>query len=838
MDIDNQALGDFIKRHRGVWVVAGVGCLVSLAIFGLLGRQLALHHQVEFEWAARERVRSLAQQAQHLLRALEPLGDLMRHQEPSSAADFRALAEPVLRRYPDLLTLAWARPMAPSPGGGDPFRLVYREPTGGRAPATAAQDPWTGQGALLSRARDLGGTVLGGRAPASWGGGGLLVARPVYGPGQPLDSPEQRRAALRGLVVGGFRLDELVRTAVSPLEPRGIHLLILDPAAPPGERLLAFYPSRLGTPPSFTEEDIGPILATTRLGLEARVSVADRVWSVYCLATPAYRSLEAFRHGPVSTLAAGLLFTALLTLYLVRMRENMFARQRMDRRLREREALFWQMTEAIDRVLWALSPDGTRFLYLSSACERLLGIPCEPLYQDASQLRDLVPHKDWWRLRALLAGLARDQRAGDLELRLPRPDGGMRWLRVQAFPILERGRLARVVGFAEDVTARRLAEKALRKSERDLRGLFNESPDILLTVDQQARILTMSRSVPGLPAAQAVGRGSELLVPETYREGYRQALAETLATGRIGHFRYATADGTWWEIRLVPVRQAKRVRAAMVIASDVSEQQNLQNQAIRSARLASLGVLAAGVAHEINNPNNAILFSAGLLGRAWRDALPVLEAYHEQHGDFSLGGLPYLEARAILARLAADVGHNAERIKRIIESLKHLARQGDEALDQRVALDAVLREAAMLLNNEIRRHTDVFRLETAPGLPPVMGNFQQLEQVFVNLILNALQALPERRRGVCARAYADRARAQVVVEVADEGVGVDASQRHRLTEPFFTTRADVGGTGLGLSISKSILDRHGGRFEIDSEAGYGTLVTVRLPVAGAQEGAP
>jgi PAS domain S-box-containing protein len=296
-------------------------------------------------------------------------------------------------------------------------------------------------------------------------------------------------------------------------------------------------------------------------------------------------------------------------------------------------------------------------------------------------------HRDWQRLRQLLARVGQRRAPASLELRLRREDHQTLWLRIQGFPVLEAGRLVRLVGFAEDITTQHLARRTLRKSARDLRTLFNESPDILLTVDREGRILSLSRPLPDFPAGSALGSRSELLVPEAFRGRYRQTLQQTLDSGKIGHFRYAAPAGTWWEIRTVPIRQAKQVCAAMVIASDVTEQQSLQSQAARSARLASLGVLAAGVAHEVNNPNNAILFSAGLLTRAWGDALPVLTAYHAAFGDFALAGLPFDEAGPTLERLAADIGRNAERIKRIIEGLKHLAVRGEEGLDQQVSLD-------------------------------------------------------------------------------------------------------------------------------------------------------
>ncbi len=266
------------------------------------------------------------------------------------------------------------------------------------------------------------------------------------------------------------------------------------------------------------------------------------------------------------------------------------------------------------------------------------------------------------------------------------------------------------------------------------------------------------------------------------------------------------------------------------------ERMRLKDQAQRHARLASIGVLAAGVAHEVNNPNNAIHFNASLLARAWHDAAPILREYLENDGDFSLAGLSYAREGESLGDLVEEIGYCSERIRRIVDNLKHLGREdpGDRrgVVDVRRAVDL----AAGLLRGEIRKATDRFEVHHAAPLPPVRGNAQELEQVFLNVILNALQSLPRADRGVSVTTGVDVVSGEVLVAVRDEGRGIPDQELARVTEPFFSTRADAGGTGLGLSISQTFVDKHGGRIDFASEVGVGTTVTVRLPVlADAEE---
>ncbi len=266
------------------------------------------------------------------------------------------------------------------------------------------------------------------------------------------------------------------------------------------------------------------------------------------------------------------------------------------------------------------------------------------------------------------------------------------------------------------------------------------------------------------------------------------------------------------------------------------QRMRLEDKAQRHARLASIGVLAAGIAHEVNNPNNAIHFNASLLSRAWHDVAPILRDYLESDGDFSLAGLSYAREGESLGDLIEEIGYCSERIRRIVDNLKHLGREdpGDRrrVVDVRRAVDL----AAGLLRGEIRKATDRFEVHHAGPLPTVLGNAQELEQVFLNVILNALQSLPRADRGVSVTTGVNAISEEVLVEVRDEGRGIPDRELARVTEPFFSTRADAGGTGLGLSISQTFVEKHGGRIDFTSEVGVGTTVTVRLPVlANAEE---
>ncbi|WP_245803979.1 transporter substrate-binding domain-containing protein [Geothermobacter hydrogeniphilus] len=253
-----------------------------------------------------------------------------------------------------------------------------------------------------------------------------------------------------------------------------------------------------------------------------------------------------------------------------------------------------------------------------------------------------------------------------------------------------------------------------------------------------------------------------------------------------------------------------------------------QQQLIQADKLSSLGVLVSGVAHEINNPNGLILLNLPLLKKAWDDTGPLLDEHYRQQGDFKLGWLNYSRMREEIPQMLEEMQQGAGRIRRIVEDLKDFARRDDAELDDAVDLNEVAAAALRLVDNSLKKATDHFRAELANDLPPFVGNAQRIEQVVVNLLINACQALTDKGQAIRLRtALQDDGR--LLLEIVDQGRGIDPEHLPKLTDPFFTTRRDHGGTGLGLSVSAGIVEEHGGQLEFASTPGQGTRVRLLLP---------
>jgi len=259
------------------------------------------------------------------------------------------------------------------------------------------------------------------------------------------------------------------------------------------------------------------------------------------------------------------------------------------------------------------------------------------------------------------------------------------------------------------------------------------------------------------------------------------------------------------------------------------EARDIQAKLIQANKMTSLGLLVSGVAHEINNPNNFIMANSQLLAKIWEDAQKVLREYYGEHGDFLIGGISFAEIDEKTPQMFTSIIEGTRRINNIVNNLKDFARQDRIVTECQVDLNRVATTAASLLLLQLNRYTDNFHLDLAEHIPLIPGDYQQLEQVVINLLLNAGQSLPDKNCGIWVTTGFDAAACQATITVRDEGRGIARDIASRVMEPFFTTKLDSGGTGLGLAISLSIIKEHNGSLVFDSEPGKGTTFIVKFP---------
>lgn len=255
-----------------------------------------------------------------------------------------------------------------------------------------------------------------------------------------------------------------------------------------------------------------------------------------------------------------------------------------------------------------------------------------------------------------------------------------------------------------------------------------------------------------------------------------------------------------------------------------------QAQLLQAEKLASLGTLVSGVAHEINNPNHFILSNITPLNRAWTEAAPLMDAYYRENGDFVIAGMNYSQARDTIPTLFKDIHEGSLRIKRIVDELRDYAREQPATLTESVDINRALQAAVNLLTPLLHKNTQHFVMMPGEGIPAFKGNLQRIERVIINLLKNACESLTDSAQGVEVSTCYDTAARQIILRVKDQGAGIREEDLPRLTTPFYTTKS--AGLGIGLSICAEIVREHSGTLEFDSVPGEGTTVTLKIPAPG------
>lgn len=405
----------------------------------------------------------------------------------------------------------------------------------------------------------------------------------------------------------------------------------------------------------------------------------------------------------------------------------------------------------------------------------------------------------------------------------------------------------RIIVSHENITVVKQTQAAISLSEQRFKSVIDNSPFALNLKDKQGRYLLANKQFEqwwDIDVEKIKDKTPYDLFPKNLAEALCLWDQEVLETGKV---LVQTTQASFCDDSLHDLEITKfpiidmdgRINGLGSIHVDITERKRLEQQTqwqyvklIQTNKMATLGTVAASIAHEINNPNNVVLLNADLLSQIFTDLLSVIDTIYSENKTLSLIGLPYSELRQEVPTLLDDVRQAAFRVQKIVDNLKHFSRPQNH--DNRSAYfdpNEAVRRSVALLNHVIVRKTQHFRLDLAKRISPVAGDSLKLEQVITNLLMNALQALPDSSRGVTVSTRMEPVENWVELVVSDQGIGIPGDLLHSVFDPFFTTKADSGGCGLGLSIVHSLIDDLGGRILLESDPNRGTEVYVRLPPA-------
>jgi PAS domain S-box-containing protein len=389
----------------------------------------------------------------------------------------------------------------------------------------------------------------------------------------------------------------------------------------------------------------------------------------------------------------------------------------------------------------------------------------------------------------------------------------------------------------QEIEKRRKIEEALKKSSYLLQNIFDGITDPLMMVgaDMSIKILNdAALKYYGVSETDAlVGeccfkslRGeakpcSDCQIPSAVLSG------EAKAFERKGFMNPDRIE----QVVIYPAKISESERTGAIIhISDITEQKLVQRQLIQSEKLASLGLLMSGIAHEINNPSNFITLNIPVMRDYMDEVMPIINDYAKNYKGFEWFGMSYSEFREDVYKLLDDIEYGASRITSIVSDLREFARMEDTKKLVWVGLKPVIEKAIGICKSQIKKRIKYLDVSIQGDLPKIFTNPKAVEQVLINLLVNAAQAADKEDSRIKLGMSLDKtSQNNLIIEVEDNGVGMDEKTKSKLFVPFFTTKQTGEGTGLGLYVSNNLVEGLGGSIEVESEPGKGSIFRVILP---------
>jgi PAS domain S-box-containing protein len=513
---------------------------------------------------------------------------------------------------------------------------------------------------------------------------------------------------------------------------------------------------------------------------------------------------------------------------------------------RERaEKLFRLVVESAPNGIVMVDSSG-RIVLVNSQLEKYFGYRREELLGQPVEM--LIPARlrarhDEYRRRFLNEHRARAMGLGRSLFGL-RKDGSEFPVEIGLSPV-ETEQQTHILASIVDISERVQFDQELQRMRSYLKNIIDSMPSVLVGVDVEGRVTEWNQSAEqatGVPTAQAIGQPFGALLPElesplgTLQESMRShspisTERLSLVTDRDGETRYA-------DVMVYPLA-TDGAAGAVIRVDDITDRVRIEQMMVQTEKMLSVGGLAAGMAHEINNPLSGVLQSSQNIQRRLSEELDANRQVAESLGvDLKLV-YRYLEVRGIL-EFVESIRQAASRASRIVADMLAFSRSTTtEFLPARIAeiLDTAVRLAAH--DYDLKKKYDFKDVEIVRDLDPeldtVICDPTEIEQVLLNLVKNAAQAMamgetpPPHRIILRTRKEGEYAR----IEVEDNGPGMDEMTRRRVFEPFFTTKAVGAGTGLGLSVSYFIVtEQHKGTIDVNSTPGQGSCFIIRLPIKG------
>ncbi|MCX6956060.1 MAG: CHASE domain-containing protein [Verrucomicrobia bacterium] len=890
---DRSAAQSVVLRERAAVLVVVIGGILSVLAFLAVRGQEREKSEADFARRAQNFTSIASDRLQRHQESLYTLRSLFHYSGEVTREEFGGAARDIISRQVGVQALEWivrlpgpdrerfesavraegfpgfqltervsGNTLRPAAARPEYFPVLYIEPYAGNEPALGFD---LVSGVTWSQLQEIAGTGLlasSGRLPlldrrggSSWG---YIMELPVYHVPLAADTPDARRAALRGFVFGIFRISDVLESFFKSGDAQGLEVLFLDRSATEDRQFLHYS----STSPRADHTAPPPTAGQMAAGLHLRVPLdhGGRKWELWFRPTPEWQAQQSGFRGWL-TLALGLALTgtagawffgaqrrsahverqvarrtAELSAVQEALQEDIQRREEIERQLRESEARLQAILDNSPACIFVKDPAGY-YVLANRPFELLVGRDQSGIIGQRDS--DLFP-----TTQAAIFG-SNDRLVLDAGIPMefeessPGPDGPRTHI-VQKFPLrATNGQIYALCGIATEITARKRAEAELQESRRQLGNLLGQLPGAAFRCgfDDNLTLLFGTEGLlplTGYPPADFLGGRVHLahLTVDEDRASTRRAVGEAMQARRSFEVEYRIRhrDGRvkWALVRGRPVfADDGSLRFIEGLAIDVTalksaeaEKLAFERQLLQTQKLESLGVLAGGIAHDFNNLLTAMLGNATLARLAVAADSPATS---------------HLDQIEAAARRAADLCQQM------------LAYAGKRTLVTRAtSLTELVRSTATLLSVSIHKNTRL-TLTLPDGLPAVMADASQLQQIVMNLVINAADAIGEKPGEIAVTTFVREASTELLraalhrpdlpagryvgLEVSDNGSGMTPETMARIFEPFFTTK--FSGRGLGLAAVLGIVQSHQGALYVESVVGRGSTFRLLLPASDA-----
>ena len=388
------------------------------------------------------------------------------------------------------------------------------------------------------------------------------------------------------------------------------------------------------------------------------------------------------------------------------------------------------------------------------------------------------------------------------------------------------------------IEQRKAADDRLKQQRQMLQRVFNGISDPLVLLDLNMNVQMMNNA-----AEQYYGIDAPM---EALNKPCYEGLGKFRSPCQRCHVQAAVKEGRHMELEregfqhpnrneevvVYPLKTNQgKPHGAVLQIHDVTEIKAMKRQLDQIQNQASLGMLVSSVAHEIKNPNTFISFNISILRDYLADMLPILDQHAKKHDDVEIGNIPYEEFREDVMKLVDTVEHGTRRIDKFLGNLRAFSTSRSQIEQRCVPLSPIFENVLSLTRTKLLQSVYTFDIDIPDQLPDIYTDPAVLEQILVNLLVNAAQAADKSTSWIRLRVLPIGVRDDhVVIQVEDNGCGMDALTQKQLFEPFYSTKIAEGGTGLGLYVCRNLVNQLGGQLSVTSELGKGSCFTLELAV--------